>query len=182
MQWLFGIARAKEVYQKQRPREYVRRPRSQMQRGESTMPLCRAALFTAVVTTGALVPRTLALPGAGANGPLLPLRDLDEQSTQETGCTSTFSVGSHDYLQLVGTKLPLRDSHGLRFCQLSARATEDLENARGSIACSGYRLSVRSSGRAVSNVASDSSARRATLAIAQNGVATSLRGIWGVSC
>lgn len=147
------------------------------------MLLFRAVLLTAAVTTGALVPaRTLALHGPGANGPLLPLSDLDEQSTQETGCTSTFSVGSHDYLQLVGTELLLRDSHGLRSCQLTTRATENLENARGSIACSGYRLSVRSSGRSVSNVATDSSARRATLAIAQNGVATSLRGIWGVAC
>jgi hypothetical protein len=147
------------------------------------MPLFRVVMFTAVVAAGALTPvRIHSEPLAQARASLLPLSDQDERSTQETGCTSTFTVGRHDYLQLVGTELLLRDRDGLQSCRLTAVATEDLETGRGTVSCSGYRLRIRSFGKETSNLASDSSSRRAALTIDRGGVATSMRGIWGVAC
>ena len=145
------------------------------------MLVFRILLFTAVVAAAAGTPvRIHAEPGA--RGPLLPLSDQDERSTQETGCTSTFTRGRQDYLQLVGTELLLRDRQGLHACHFTEAATEDLETGHGSVSCSGYRLSIRSSGKATSNLASDSSSRGAVLTIDRTGVATSMRGIWGVAC
>ncbi len=143
----------------------------------------RVVMFTAVVAAAAWMPvRAHAESRAQASAALLPLNDQDEWSTQETGCTSTFAVGGHDYLQLVGTELLLRDQQGLHSCRLTTVATEDLETGRGTVSCSGYRLRIRSSGKATSNPASDSSSRRAVLTIDRAGVATSMRGIRGVAC
>lgn len=147
------------------------------------MPLFRVLMFTAVVAAAAWTPVSIhAEPRAQALAPLLPLSDQDERSTQETGCTSTFTVGRRDYLQLVGTELLLRDRRGLHSCRFTTVDTEDLETGRGNVSCSGYRLGIRSSGKATSNPASDSSSRRAVLTIDRAGVATSMRGIWGVAC
>ncbi|BCA61303.1 hypothetical protein HMP09_0537 [Sphingomonas sp. HMP9] len=147
------------------------------------MPLFRVVMFTAVVAAAAWTPVSIhAEPRAEPRAFLLPLSDQDERSTQETGCTSTFTVGRHDYLQLVGTELLLRDRHGLHSCRFSTVATEDLETGRNNVSCAGYRLRIRSSGKATSNLASDSSSRRAALTIDRGGVATSMRGIWGVAC
>ncbi|WP_380787769.1 hypothetical protein [Sphingomonas sp. R86521] len=147
------------------------------------MLLFRVMMFTAVVAAAAWTPvRVHAEPRAQARASLLPLSDQDERSTQETGCTSTFTVGGHDYLQLVGTELLLRDRQGLQSCRLTTVETDDLETGRGTVSCSGYRLRIRSSGKATSNLASDSSSRRAVLTIDRGGVATSMRGIWGVAC
>ncbi|MEG3175606.1 hypothetical protein U1872_05135 [Sphingomonas sp. RB3P16] len=147
------------------------------------MLVSRILLFTAVVAAAVWTPvRTHADPRAQAPAPLLPLSDQDERSTQETGCTSTFTRGRQDYLQLVGTELLLRDQHGLHACHFTEAATDDLETGRRSVSCSGYRLRIRSSGKATSNLASDSSSRRAALTIDRGGVATSMRGIWGAAC
>ena len=147
------------------------------------MPSFRVLLVTAVVAAAGWAPiPILAEPGVHSRAPLLPLSDQDERSTQETGCTSTFTFSRHDYLQLVGTELLLRDRYGLHSCRFTTVATEDLETGRGNVSCSGYRLRIRSSGRATSNLASDSSSRRAVLTIDRGGVATSMRGIWGVAC
>lgn len=147
------------------------------------MPLFRVVMFTAVVAAAAWTPvRAHAEPRARARASLLPLSDQDERSTQETGCTSTFTVGRHDYLQLVGSELLLRDRQGLQSCRFTTVDTADLETGRGTVSCSGYRLRIRSSGKATSNLASDSSSRRAVLTIDRGGVATSMRGIWGVAC
>jgi len=147
------------------------------------MLLVRVTMFTTVITAAAWAPvRIHAEPGAEAHAPLLPLSDQDEQSTQETGCTSTFTLGMHDYLQLIGTELLLRDRRGLNACRLTGAATEALETGRGNVFCAGYLLRIRSSGKATANLASDSSSRRATLTIDRGGAATSMRGIWGVAC
>jgi hypothetical protein len=147
------------------------------------MLLFRVVMFTAIVAAAAWTPvRIHAEPRAQARGRLLPLSDQDERSTQETGCTSTFTLGRYDYLQLVGTELLLRDRNELHSCRFTTVATEDLETGRGNVSCAGYRLRIRSFGKATSNLASDSSSRRAVLTIDRDGVATSMRGIWGVAC
>jgi hypothetical protein len=147
------------------------------------MLLFRVVMFTAVLAAAAWTPaRIHAEPRAQARARLLPLSDQDERATRETGCTSTFTVGRHDYLQLVGTELLLRDRQGLHACRFTMVATEDLETGRSTVSCAGYRLRIRSSGKATSNPASDSSSRRAALTIDRAGVATSMRGIWGVAC
>ncbi len=147
------------------------------------MQLFRVVMFTAVVAAADWTPvRSHAEPHAQTHAPLLALTHLDERSTQETGYTSTFTPSGHDYLQLVGTELLLRDRHGLHSCRFTAVGTEDLETGRGTASCSGYRLRIRPSGKATSNPASDSSGRRAALTIDRGGVATNMRGIWGVAC
>lgn len=143
----------------------------------------RVMMFTAVITAAAWAPvRIHAESGVQAHATLLPLSDQDEQSTQETGCTSTFTHGTHDYLQLIDTELLFRDRHGLHACRLTRAATEALETGRGNVSCAGYWLGIRSSGKATSNLASDSSSRRAILTIDRGGAANSMRGIWGVAC
>jgi hypothetical protein len=140
-------------------------------------------MFTAIVAAAAWTPVSIrAEPRAQALAALLPLSDQDERSTQETGCTSTFTLSRQDYLQLVGTELLLRDWYELHSCRFTTVAIEDLETGRGNVSCAGYRLRIRSFGKATSNLASDSSSRRAVLTIDRDGVATSMRGIWGVAC
>jgi len=112
----------------------------------------------------------------------VPLSDADELSTQETGCTFTFMGTGHDYLQLVGSELMLRDQQGLRSCRLTEKEGEGLETGQGSASCSGYRLHIQATGRATSNAATDSSGGRAILTVDHGGVATSMRGMWGVAC
>jgi hypothetical protein len=147
------------------------------------MLLFRVMMFTAVVAAAAWALVGIhAESGAQAPAPLLPLSDQDEQSTQETGCTSTFTFGTRDYLQLVDTELLLRDRHGLHACRFTEAATDALETGRGNISCAGYRLGIRSFGKATSNLATDSSSRRAVLTINRGGAVTSMRGIWGVAC
>lgn len=147
------------------------------------MPSFRVLLVTAVVAAAGWAPiPILAEPGVHSRAPLLPLSDQDERSTQETGCTTTFTLGRQDYLQLVGSELLLRDQHGLHACRFTEASTENLETWRGSVSCSGYRLRIRSSGKSTSNLASDSSSRRAVLTVDRGGGATSMRGIWGVAC
>jgi hypothetical protein len=146
------------------------------------MLLFRVLLFTAVVAAASAPISLHAEPGARTPAPLLPLSDQDERSTKETGCTSTFTLGMRDYLQLVGNELLLRDRHGLHACRFTVAATEDLETGRSNVSCAGYRLRIRSSGKATSNLESDSSSKRAVLTIDRGGVATSMRGIWGVAC
>lgn len=147
------------------------------------MLLFRVVMFTAVLAAPTWTPaRIHAAPRAQARAHLISLSDQDERSTRETGCTSTFTVGRQDYLQLVGTELLLRNQQGLHSCRLTTVATEDLETGRGTVFCSGYRLRIRSSGKATSNLASDSSSRQAVLTIDRAGVAASMHGIWGVAC
>jgi len=143
----------------------------------------KVALFGSALAAGTLgAARVPTQASAKPPGPLLPLTYQDEQASQETGCTFTFSSGRHDYLQLVGSELLLRDAHGLRACRLTTAATEDLENGRGAVSCSGYRLRMRPFGRTTSNAATDSSSRRAVLTADRDGAAVRMDGVWGVAC
>lgn len=149
-----------------------------------TTLLVRAVLVsaTAVTSGAASPPHQVAVQASSKQVPLVPLSDADEQSTQETGCTFTFTAAGHDYLQLVGSELMLRDQHGLRSCRLTEAEGEGLETGRGAASCFGYRLHIQPLGRATSNAATDSSSGRAVLTVDHGGVATRMRGIWGVAC
>ncbi len=148
------------------------------------MLFVRAVLISAAaVTLGAAPPpHQIAAQASAKRMPLVPLSDEDEQSTQETGCTFTFTGAGHDYLQLIGSELMLRDPQGLRSCRLTEREGEDLETGKGTASCSGYRLHIRATGRSTSNAATDSSSGRAVLTVDHGGAASSMRGIWGVAC
>lgn len=147
------------------------------------MPLLRAILCAALVAAGGGAAASLrAEPVGRASSPLVPLTDADETATTETGCTTTFSVGARDYLQLVGTELMLRDGRGLHRCRLTEASSQQFGNGRGGVACSGYRLGIRQTGRPTANAASDSSSTRAVLTMGQGGGGATLRGIWGVAC
>ncbi|WP_313537476.1 hypothetical protein [Sphingomonas sp.] len=148
------------------------------------MLLVRTVLVSAAaVTLGAATPpHQIAARASAKRMPLVPLSDADEQSTQETGCTFTFAGAGHDYLQLVGSELMLRDSQGLRSCRLNATEGEELETGKGTASCSGYRLHIRATGRSTSNAATDSNSGRAVLTVDRGGAVTSMRGIWGVAC
>jgi hypothetical protein len=148
------------------------------------MLFTRAVLVSAAaVTLGAAMPPNQVVAQASAKRmPLVPLSDADEQSTQETGCTFAFMRAGHDYLQLVGSELMLRDQQGLRSCRLTEKEGEGLETGQGSASCSGYRLHIHAIGRATSNAATDSSGGRAVLTVDHGGVATSMGGMWGVAC
>ncbi len=148
------------------------------------MLLVRAVLVSAAAVTlaAATPPQQSAVQASAKRMPLVPLSDEDAQSTQETGCTFTFTGAGHDYLQLVGSELMLRDQQGLRSCRLTEKEGEDLETGRGTASCSGYRLHIQPTGRSTSNAATDSSSGRAVLTVDHGGVTTSMRGIWGVAC
>ncbi|MGN7999061.1 hypothetical protein [Sphingomonas sp. 22176] len=148
------------------------------------MLFIRAVLVSAAaVTLGAATPpHQVAAQASAKRMPLVPLSDADEQSTQETGCTFTFTGAGHDYLQLVGSELMLRDPQGLRACRLTEKEGEGLETGRGTASCSGYRLHIQAIGRVTSNAATDSSGGRAVLTVDHGGVAISMRGMWGVAC
>ncbi|RYY17183.1 MAG: hypothetical protein EON55_02740 [Alphaproteobacteria bacterium] len=147
------------------------------------MLLIRAALFAALFACGHVA--AAAFHSAQENraiGPLLALSDSDEESTTETGCTSTFYVAGIDYLQLVGTELMLRDPHGLHACRLTEAGTRAFDAGQNSIACSQYRLQLRTIGRATAKAVSDSSSTKAVLTIDRGGIAATMRGRWGVAC
>jgi len=148
------------------------------------MLFIRALLASAAaVALGAAMPPHQSAVQASAKGmPLVPLSDADEQSTQETGCTFTFTGAGRDYLQLVGSELMLRDQQGVRSCRLTEKEGEGLETGQGTASCSGYRLRIQATGRSTSSAATDSSSGRAVLTVDHGGVATSMRGIWGVAC
>lgn len=148
------------------------------------MLFIRAVLVSAAAVTlsAATPPHPVAAQASAKRMPLVALSDADEQSTQETGCTFTFTAAGHDYLQLVGSELMLRDPQGLRSCRLTEKEGEGLETGQGSASCSGYRLHIQATGRATSNAATDSSGGRAVLTVDHGGVATSMRGMWGVAC
>ncbi|SEN12065.1 hypothetical protein SAMN05192583_2098 [Sphingomonas gellani] len=147
------------------------------------MLLIRAAIFTAVVAGGAFAPAAVrSAPADRASSPLLPLTNSDEESTTETGCTSTFHVANLDHLQLVGTELVLRDTRGLHACRLTEANTRALDEGQRAIACSQYRLQVRRVGRTSTNAASDSSSTRAFLTIDRGGTVATMLGRWTVAC
>jgi hypothetical protein len=148
------------------------------------MLFIRAVLASAaaVLLGAATPPHQIAVQASAKRMPLVPLSDADVQSTQETGCTFTFTGAGRDYLPLVGSELMLRDQQGLRSCRLTEKEGEDLETGQATASCSGYRLRIQATGRSTSNAATDSSSGRAVLTVNHGGVATSMRGMWGVAC
>ncbi|SEN76703.1 hypothetical protein SAMN05192583_3516 [Sphingomonas gellani] len=147
------------------------------------MLLIRVALFAVLLGFGNFAAASVhSAPVDRAISPLLALSNSDEESTTETGCTSTFYVGRRDYLQLVGTEVMLRDMHGLHACRLTKAGTQALETGKANVACSQYRLQVRTVGQATTNAASDSSSTNAVLTIDRRGVVATMRGRWGVAC
>lgn len=147
------------------------------------MLLIGGALFTSLLAFGQVAAAAVHLsPVDRTLSPLLALSNSDEEATTETGCTSTFYVGKFDYLQLVGTELMLRDPHGLHACRLTEAGTQALEAGKGSVACSEYRLQLRTVGRTATDAATDSSSTNAVLTIDRRGVVATMRGPWGVAC
>lgn len=143
----------------------------------------RSAVFAVLLAFGNFAAASAhPAPVDHAISPLLPLSDSDEESTTETGCTSTFYDGRRDYLQLVGTELMLRDRQGLHACRLTEEGTQAFEAGQSNVACSQYRLHIQTLGRTATNAASDSSSTNAILTIDRRGVVATMRGRWGVAC
>jgi hypothetical protein len=153
-----------------------------MQRKHAMVMARWILIGAAAFVVGATAPGAVPVAQGGQNMPLRPLTDQDEQSTQETGCTFTFSASGKDYLQLIGSELMLRDQRQLQSCRLGEKAVEDFENGRGAVTCAGYGLRILPKGRSTSNTATDSSGGPAVLTVDQNGTTTSIRGVWGVAC
>ena len=134
-----------------------------------------AAVF--VAGTSAII----AQPGRAGAAPLRALSERDLRAARGSGCQLSFDAGRSTLVYVLDREFMIRTGAGRTVCRISDAQFARLSGG-GSQVCGGYRITVRETGRTVTNEASDSASTPATLTVTGRGRPWTVRGHWGTAC
>jgi hypothetical protein len=117
-----------------------------------------------------------------ATGPLLPLSEADLTSTRQMGCTCTFDSGNRTLVQAIGNELMVRTRAGRQVCRLTDARFTEIAGGAGTYRCGGVSMTLRQTGRRVSNPEADSSSGPSRLTLVQGRARHVVNGTFGCAC